>query len=95
MALAKAADHAVPKPPAAPKVTADRRPVTWRSIDDEVDLSDYAYAESSAGSCPLSHHDETSMTQGSPWAQSTSTQDGRYGRSPSASSASWLSATAD
>ena len=42
--------QSVPKPPAAPKTAPERRPVTWRSIDDEVDLSDYPYAESSAAS---------------------------------------------
>jgi hypothetical protein len=41
---------AAPKPPAAPKPEPDRRPVKWRSTDDEVDLSDYPYAESSASS---------------------------------------------
>ena len=50
IALAKAAGQAALKPPPAPKSTADRRPVTWCSINDEVDLSAYRYAESSARS---------------------------------------------
>ena len=37
-------------PAAAPKAAPERRPVQWRSIDDEVDLSEYPYAESSVGS---------------------------------------------
>ena len=50
VALVQPAGQSVPKPPAAPKPAPERRPVTWRSIDDEVDLSDYPYAESSAAS---------------------------------------------
>lgn len=50
MALVQPAGQSVPKPPAAPKPAPERRPVKWRSIDDEVDLSEYPYAESSAGS---------------------------------------------
>ena len=50
MALAQAGGEAVPQPPASPKPPPEGRPVTWRSTDDEVDLSDYPYAESSASS---------------------------------------------
>jgi hypothetical protein len=50
VALEQTAGQSAPKPAAAPKPAPERRPVKWRSIDDEVDLSDYPYADSSAGS---------------------------------------------
>jgi len=50
MALAQAVGQAVPQSTASPKAAPERRPVRWRSIDDEVDFSDYPYAESSAAS---------------------------------------------
>lgn len=49
-ALGQPAGQSAPKPAAAPRPTPERRPVKWRSEDDEVDLSDFPYADSSAGS---------------------------------------------
>lgn len=46
LALAQQVGQAKPTSPASPQVA----PVTWRSVDEEVDLSEYPYAESSSGS---------------------------------------------